>query len=332
MVSLMQDGEMLEEMDGHVYVDLGGNSSARLEAMSYSDPDLMDGDTNFKAWKLTDDSAEGVNIGDGYWFRVDVRWLDGGAGSAAGWTAPSGPVPDGWRRAAVSSAPGIAPSSPGVGGTVYARGDSGANAPGPPLVFFLVAAGFQQHPATVSEGVTVMNVARSIFMRKGYLLTALAVAVLLAGSSRGRRGRRRGRRLQQPQGLVVPQERCKRAQMMGPSTPAPLEVTITRRTRSKNDPYNNPIRPPPAMNISYFNLSTTATLVLPTWGHRLRQDDSPFATQPNKRNRRRYSLRQIGHDSRLEKTTVPISRGGQPTHKRIHPWNVLLRSLKPKSC
>ena len=28
-----------------------------------------------------------------------------------------------------------------------------------------------------------MNVARSIFMRKGYLLTALAVAVLLAGSS-----------------------------------------------------------------------------------------------------------------------------------------------------
>ena len=28
-----------------------------------------------------------------------------------------------------------------------------------------------------------MNVARSTFMRKGYLLTALAVAVLLAGSS-----------------------------------------------------------------------------------------------------------------------------------------------------
>ena len=72
MVSLMQDGEMLEEMDGHVYVDLGGNSSARLEAMSHSDPDLMDGDTAFKAWKLMDDSAEGVNIGDGYWFRVDV--------------------------------------------------------------------------------------------------------------------------------------------------------------------------------------------------------------------------------------------------------------------
>ena len=73
MVSLMQDGEMLEEMDGHVYVDLGGSSSARLMAMSHSDPDLMDGDMAFKAWKLTDYSAEGVDIGEGYWFKVDVR-------------------------------------------------------------------------------------------------------------------------------------------------------------------------------------------------------------------------------------------------------------------
>ncbi len=72
MISLMQDGEMLEEMDGYVMVDLGGNSSARLMAMSHSDPDLMDGETKFKAWKLTDDSAQGVNIGEGYWFRVDV--------------------------------------------------------------------------------------------------------------------------------------------------------------------------------------------------------------------------------------------------------------------
>ena len=54
MVSLMQDGEMLEEMDGHVYVDLGGSNTARLTAMSHSDPDLMDGDMAFKAWKLMD--------------------------------------------------------------------------------------------------------------------------------------------------------------------------------------------------------------------------------------------------------------------------------------
>ena len=73
MVSLMQDGEMLEEMGGYVYVDLGGNSSARLMAMSHSDPDLMDGDMAFKAWKLMEGAAEGVNIGEGYWFTVDVR-------------------------------------------------------------------------------------------------------------------------------------------------------------------------------------------------------------------------------------------------------------------
>ena len=71
MVSLMQDGEMLEEMGGYVYVDLGDSNSARLMAMSHSDPDLMDGDSAYKAWKLTEDSTD-VNIGDGYWFRVDV--------------------------------------------------------------------------------------------------------------------------------------------------------------------------------------------------------------------------------------------------------------------
>ena len=73
MVDLYQDGEMLEEIGGYVTVDLGGNSSARLMAMSTSDPDLMDGDMADKAWKLTDDSAQGVNIGDGSWFKVVVR-------------------------------------------------------------------------------------------------------------------------------------------------------------------------------------------------------------------------------------------------------------------
>ena len=54
--------------------------------------------------------------------------------------------------------------------------------PGPPSIY-LVSAGFQQYPTLVSEGATVMNVARSTFVRRGYLLTALAVAVLLAASS-----------------------------------------------------------------------------------------------------------------------------------------------------
>ena len=73
MVSLMQDGEMLEEMGGYVYVDLGSSNTARLTAMSHSDPDLMDGDMASKSWKLTEDGAGGAAIGDDYWFTVDVR-------------------------------------------------------------------------------------------------------------------------------------------------------------------------------------------------------------------------------------------------------------------
>ena len=72
MVSLMHGGEALEEMDGHVYVDLGDSNSARLMAMSHSDPDLMDGDTAYKAWKLVEGGTDGAMIGEGYWFRVDV--------------------------------------------------------------------------------------------------------------------------------------------------------------------------------------------------------------------------------------------------------------------
>ena len=72
MVDLYHEDTMLEEMDGYVYVDLGTNNTARLTAMSTSDPDLMDGDMAYKAWKLTDDSSDAA-IGDDYWFRVDVR-------------------------------------------------------------------------------------------------------------------------------------------------------------------------------------------------------------------------------------------------------------------
>ena len=72
MVSLMHEDTMLEEMDGYVYVDLGTGNSARLTAMSHSDPYLMDGDMAYKAWKLMEGSSDAM-IGDDYWFRVDVR-------------------------------------------------------------------------------------------------------------------------------------------------------------------------------------------------------------------------------------------------------------------
>ena len=72
LVSLMHEDSMLEEMDGYVYVDMGMSNSVRLTAMSHSDPDLMDGETKYKAWKLMEGSSDAM-IGDDYWFRVDVR-------------------------------------------------------------------------------------------------------------------------------------------------------------------------------------------------------------------------------------------------------------------
>ena len=72
MVDLYHDGEMLEEMDGYVMVDLGGSTRVRLTAMSLSDPDLMDGEMAFKAWKLMEGATDGAAISDDYWFRVDV--------------------------------------------------------------------------------------------------------------------------------------------------------------------------------------------------------------------------------------------------------------------
>ena len=71
LVGLYDGMDKLEaNADGDIVVDLGTSNSARLTARSYSDRDLNDGDTNFIAWEITD--ADGANIGDGYWFRVDV--------------------------------------------------------------------------------------------------------------------------------------------------------------------------------------------------------------------------------------------------------------------
>ena len=150
MVSLMQDGEMLEEMGGYVYVDLGDSNSARLMAMSHSDPDLMDGDIGVQGLEAHG-RFDGRQHRRGLLVQGRRHGLDRRAGAAAGWPAPSGSVPDGRRRAAVSSAPGIAPSSHACRGTVYTKGGSGANAPVPPSIY-LASAGFQQYPTLVSEG------------------------------------------------------------------------------------------------------------------------------------------------------------------------------------
>ena len=81
-----------------------------------------------------------------------------------------------------------------------------------------------------------MNVARSTFVRRGYLLTALAVAVLLTASS-GTAWAQITATSSFKGGSGTLEEG---ADAMDLGKPRPLQVTITRRTRTKNDPYNSP--------------------------------------------------------------------------------------------
>ena len=84
-----------------------------------------------------------------------------------------------------------------------------------------------------------MNVERSTFVRRGYLLTALAVAVLLAGFSGTAWAQTTGvsttatSRFSGSSGTLP-----EGATLLPLSNPRPLKVTITRTTKSSNDPYN----------------------------------------------------------------------------------------------
>ena len=83
-----------------------------------------------------------------------------------------------------------------------------------------------------------MNVARSTFVQRGYLLTALAVAVLLFASSGTAWAQTKisaTSRFSGSSGTL-----SEGADLTDLSAPRPLKVTITRSARSKNDPYNNP--------------------------------------------------------------------------------------------
>ena len=83
-----------------------------------------------------------------------------------------------------------------------------------------------------------MNVARSTFVQRGYLLTALAVAVLLFASSGTAWAQTKISATSRFSGSsgTLPEG----ADLAVLSAPRPLKVTITRSARSKNDPYNNP--------------------------------------------------------------------------------------------
>ena len=79
-----------------------------------------------------------------------------------------------------------------------------------------------------------MNVERSTFVRRGYLLTALAVAVLLAGSS----GMAWAQTITASSRFTRSSGTLQEGADDGLNTPAPLKVTIRRSTKSRNDPYN----------------------------------------------------------------------------------------------
>ena len=92
-----------------------------------------------------------------------------------------------------------------------------------------------------------MNVTRSTLMRRGYLLTALAVAALLAGSSGSAWAQTTtttaSSRFTSSSGTL------EEGATTSADTPRPLTVTITRSTRSKADPYNT--SDGPHLNLSF---------------------------------------------------------------------------------
>ena len=85
-----------------------------------------------------------------------------------------------------------------------------------------------------------MNVARSTFVRRGYLLTALAVAVLLAGSSGTAWAQTTGVSAQQPQGLGFLRHAARGRRPCRSQQAAALEGdhNADGLRASKNDPYN----------------------------------------------------------------------------------------------
>ena len=100
-----------------------------------------------------------------------------------------------------------------------------------------------------------MNVARSTFVRKGYLLTALALAVLLAASSGtawAQTSTAASSRFARSSGTLD------EGANTSVDTPRPLTVTIRRSTRSREDPYNS-TGPHLSLSFEYNGVDVNAT-------------------------------------------------------------------------
>ena len=174
VLSLWQDDTMLEANDyGNYEVDLMDSANAILTVSADSDPALEDGMTSMATLKI--ESANGADIGDGDTVSVTVN------GSTA---VPALPLVGqlllalflmAGGVAAVSSAPGIAPSSQGVGGRYMRRGAPVRTCRVPPSIY-LAAAGFPAASSNASfrRRTTVMNVSRSTFLTVAALLVGFA--------------------------------------------------------------------------------------------------------------------------------------------------------------
>ena len=151
-----------------------------------------------------------------------------------------------------------------------------------------------------------MNVATSTFVRRGYLLTALAVAVLLVASSGTAWAQTKitaSSRFSGSSGTLP-----EGADLADLSEPRPLKVTITRSARSKNDPYNNP----PSNNGAHLILQFehNGARGLPA-GITVKADDSASALTISSSGTADLTFASSGR-TRTESTTVRIT--GEETH------------------
>ena len=159
-----------------------------------------------------------------------------------------------------------------------------------------------------------MNVARSTFVQRGYLLTALAVAVLLFASSGTAWAQTKVTASSRFSGSsgTLPEG----ADLADLSEPRPLKVTITRSARSKNDPYNNPPSGTDAHLILQFEHNGARGLPA---GITVKADDSTNALPISATGTADLTFASSGK-TRSESTTVRITTTDPPTE---HPDKVV---------
>ena len=154
-----------------------------------------------------------------------------------------------------------------------------------------------------------MKVTRSTFVRRGWVLTALAVAVLLFASSGTAWAQTKISATSRFSGSsgTLPEG----ADLADLSKPRPLKVTITRTTRSRNDPYNNP--PSGSDNHLILQFEHNGAKGLPT-GITVKVDDSTTPLTISSSGTADLTFAS-SDKTRSESTTVRITSGEEHPEK-----------------